>query len=278
MDEKGSYRAAVKADELTQPIDLVALEAQGWWLEEQPAATFLVRKAETEEEAEELAAEIVNGGNLDGQEPPAGQGARRSLSKDPANSTVYLEFKPDNGSQPAGTATVLDKDYDATLFARMESDKLSSATLAKRILKQRHGLSSQHADRESLANAFQEQRIELMEQAVASAKEVNAHLHTWGRLGQYVPVLLTGTVIASFVLVFRLLALLGTKTIDAWELVLLIFVLSLMAVSPATLLLIGRPLKGLDEWSPSKTAEAAAGDTPAAGGADTPTSSAGTDK
>jgi hypothetical protein len=46
----------------------------------------------------------------------------------------------------------------------------------------------------------------------------------------------------------------------------LVFVFALMAISPATLLLIGRPLKGLDEWSPNKQekkAEEAAKEEPA---------------
>ena len=52
--------------------------------------------------------------------------------------------------------------------------------------------------------------------------------------------------------VAALFVLLFLGRINGWEMAVLAFVFALMAVSPATLLLIGRPLKGLDEWSPSK--------------------------
>lgn len=35
-----------------------------------------------------------------------------------------------------------------------------------------------------------------------------------------------------------------------------VFALALLAASPATLLLIGRPLKGLDEWAPGRATDA----------------------
>jgi uncharacterized membrane protein YhdT len=45
----------------------------------------------------------------------------------------------------------------------------------------------------------------------------------------------------------------GTTKFPAWAFITAIFVLALFALSPAVLLIIERPLKGIDEWKPTTT-------------------------
>jgi hypothetical protein len=104
-----------------------------------------------------------------------------------------------------------------------------------------------------------------MKKAVDTAGEMNRHLMKWRELsGSVWPMLQVSSIIAAvFVLVSFALVFAGR--ISGWELAVLAFIFALMAVSPVTLLLIGRPLKGLDEWSPSKQekkAEEAAAEEP----------------
>ncbi|KIS27852.1 hypothetical protein TV39_08990 [Arthrobacter sp. SPG23] len=144
---------------------------------------------------------------------------------------------------------------DAALFVHTEAGE--RANLAKKILEQKHGMTAQHVRGETLVNDSQEQRVELMKKAVAAAGEINEHLIKWRDLSGSVLPLLIATTIAAGVFVLASLGLVFVGRISGWEMAVLAFVFALMAVSPATLLLIGRPLKGLDEWSPNKQAEKA---------------------
>lgn len=153
---------------------------------------------------------------------------------------------------------------DAALFAHLEVSERSG--LAKQVIEQKHGMAAEQVRREALVNEFQTERVNLMKKAVITAGEVNLHLMKWRDLsGNVWPLLRLSSIIAGvFVLVSFALVFVGR--ISGWELAVLAFVFALMAVSPATLLLIGRPLKGLDEWSPSKQekkADEAAKDEPA---------------
>lgn len=153
---------------------------------------------------------------------------------------------------------------DAALFAHLEAGERSD--LAKGILEQKHGMTTEQVRRESLTNDFQVERVNLMKSAVHTAMEINEHLKKWRDLSNHVvPILMWSAIVAGvFVLASFWLVFVGR--ISGWEMSVLVFVFALMAVSPATLLLIGRPLKGLDEWSPSKQAtkaEEAAKEAPA---------------
>lgn len=159
---------------------------------------------------------------------------------------AYL-IDPDLVEPPADpSAAAPDKGYDAWLFKQLDGEGRSLR--AGEILDQRKTLSEKQIE-------FEEQRVLLMKQAVASAIEVNRHLWTWRGLAWCVPVLLLGTLLATFNIAYRLLD--KVQNIDGWQLAALLFVLALVAISPATLLLIGRPLKGLDEWNPGKVEAAA---------------------
>lgn len=139
---------------------------------------------------------------------------------------------------------------DAALFAHLDSGERPG--MAMKILEQKHGMTSEQVMREGLVNNFQAERINLMKQAVATATEMNKHLEKWRDLSENVWPLLKASSIVAGVFVGVSLVFVFLGRISGWEMAVLAFVFALMAVSPATLLLIGRPLKGLDEWSPSK--------------------------
>lgn len=153
---------------------------------------------------------------------------------------------------------------DAALFAHL--NPADRPDHAKKILEQKHGMTGDQVRRELLVDEFQIERVNLMKQAVASAVEINEHLKKWRTLSENVVPFLVWSTAAAAAFVLALFALVFLGRISGWEMAVLVFVFALMAVSPATLLLVGRPLKGLDEWSPNKQekkAEEAAKEEPA---------------
>lgn len=179
---------------------------------------------------------------------------REDLAKDMVD---YVINRPDS-------AAYGDRFDDAALFAHLaEGDR---PTLAKQILELKHGMTTEQLWAERLVNLFQYERINLMQQAVATARETNLHLERWRDLSKDVSKTLEVSSKIAVVFVLLLFGLVFIGRISGWEMAVLVFVFALMAVSPSTLLLIGRPLKGLDEWSPSKQekkAEEAAKEEPA---------------
>lgn len=90
----------------------------------------------------------------------------------------------------------------------------------------------------------------LLESEVSMAKAIEVQFDAWTKLARKVPWLLLLTTVISALLVAACLYLVDRGRLDGWQLVFLIFVLALTAISPATLLLVGRPLAGLDKWTP----------------------------
>lgn len=205
--------------------ELQAFEEQGWQLGVRAAELCLVR---TPEEAPLNLVENAGGG----------------LSDAPMSAKDHLEapLSPSSGFLPPPAEKA--DGQDVFLFGRLQ-DPLKSSELAAGILRHKYGLAPGQIE-------FQTQRVKLMEAAVAASIEVNGHLQSWRRLSYWVAPLLALTTAAAFFILWRMLKLVEGKQLDGWQLVVLIFVLALMAVSPATLLLIGRPLQGLDAWSPGK--------------------------
>jgi hypothetical protein len=97
-------------------------------------------------------------------------------------------------------------------------------------------------------------------------------LATWG-----VCILVITSLFAMAMTAYLATLLGGTTKLPAWAYITAIFVLALFAVSPAALLIIERPLKGIDEWKPETTfsnqppAQPAAAAQPSATAAPTPT-------
>ena len=67
------------------------------------------------------------------------------------------------------------------------------------------------------------------------------------------PKILIGTLLASVVLTIGVLYLVSTGAMDGWQAVMVIFVLAVAAVSAAVLLLVERPLAGIDAFQPNAT-------------------------
>ncbi len=86
--------------------------------------------------------------------------------------------------------------------------------------------------------------------AAATADEIKAQTKTWGRLIWPAVAILVVGVFVSFMFTARGFDLVAKNQMKGYELIGVIFVLALTAISPAVLLLLQRPLAGIDTWSP----------------------------
>ncbi len=82
------------------------------------------------------------------------------------------------------------------------------------------------------------------------SKAVTEQFSTWSKLAKGVRWLLVLSILLSSAFVVGGFYLLDRQRIDGWQMAVLAFIFALTAISPATLLLIGRPLAGLDKWTP----------------------------
>lgn len=141
--------------------------------------------------------------------------------------------------------------------------------LAKELLRTRAGLPAT-PELAAHQEQFEAQRVEFEKQRVAYFGTVveytSEHIEQrkkWRELADVVPKILIGTLIASLLLaVVTLMAVFASK-LDGWEAALILFVLAVCAISPAVLLLVERPLAGIDNFQPQGSKP----DKPAADGA-----------
>jgi len=138
--------------------------------------------------------------------------------------------------------------------------------LAEEILKTREGLADQQLERQAKDVELRGKDVELKaalvtQQAVATEmlREVLVQMKKWTSLANLGAVLLVLTVLFAMAMTGWIIALAGDKTITDWALPAAIFALALFAISPAVLLLLQRPLKGIDEWTPSGKPDEASG-------------------
>ncbi|BDZ65466.1 hypothetical protein [Agromyces mangrovi Wang et al. 2018] len=124
--------------------------------------------------------------------------------------------------------------------------------IAEELLRAKYGVRREDAALASKRVEFEEQRVRLFEQLVEYSKEFIKQRRAWRSLSKWAPWLLLLMLLASIGLSIAVISLVGAGRIDGWQGGLLIFVLALMAVSPATLLLIERPLQGIDSWKPTE--------------------------
>jgi hypothetical protein len=166
-------------------------------------------------------------------------------------------FETDRTARAAWTPT-----RENALMAHV--DPPLRADVAKRLLEESGGITEGHVTARAERNL-------MLKAAVDVTTSINDQLKRWTELSQLVVPLLAAMSLAGFLLILVCLDLLRAGRVNGTEMALLAFVFTLAAVSPATLLLIGRPLKGLDQWSPTgaKAEEAApkadAGGKPPAG-------------
>lgn len=107
---------------------------------------------------------------------------------------------------------------------------------------------------------LEEQKIDLVDAQLAHIKEKTAHLRTWRHLGVLGGAMLIAAGIFVGKMAWELLWHFDGVEGNATEFALILFVLALFAVSPAVLLLLERPLAGIDQFMPGGKAETPAAD------------------
>lgn len=152
---------------------------------------------------------------------------------------------------------------DAELWSFLSDN--DRAELAKEAIRRQLRMLEHQVDLEKLdVDARQkeidaaEEAVQLRKQTVAQQVEVTkmleellAHLKMWTSLANTGRLVLWATVGFSCLAVAALLWMAWDSKFDDWAtLPLAIFAIALFAISPAVLLILGRPLKGLDEWAP----------------------------
>ncbi|HZM54570.1 MAG TPA: hypothetical protein VFC03_06040 [Acidimicrobiales bacterium] len=155
---------------------------------------------------------------------------------------------------------------DLELLNEIE-DSAARRRIAEEILRKRNGLLTYQYVLESAKASQENKRTELLGQSVEAATEIVLHARRWRALSNNALPILIGGLVASVVMIVFGFILTFDKYIDGYQLALMIFVAALFGVSPAVLLLLERPLKGIDSWTPSGKAEEE--ETPAAAGAST---------
>lgn len=143
---------------------------------------------------------------------------------------TWLTFVTDRRGQAAWASS-----RETKLLAHLENDQQRSAA-AQELLK--------HDQLEA------GQRLLLMAEAVMMSRAIRSQFSGWTKLASIVPWILGVSILLSSIFVFAGLFLVWQGRLNGLEMALLAFVFALIAISPATLLLIGRPLEGLDKWTP----------------------------
>lgn len=93
-------------------------------------------------------------------------------------------------------------------------------------------------------------RADMAKASVEMAMAIKVQFEGWTKLAGKVPALLGWSIFVSCLFVAAGVWLVWQQRINGIELLVLLFMAILSAVSPAVLLLLGRPLKGLDSWTP----------------------------
>jgi hypothetical protein len=204
--------------------------------------------------------------------------------------TVIAELYEERAEYARSVRWLLAQDLELLGFV---SDEGKQAKLAESLLLTRAGLAKHQLDLEEQRLAREQQRVKRAEQRVAldvqrveravqqveldkkrvafaekgvsMAGELVTQMGTWRSLARWGVGILVLTTLFSMVATALLLYWLGpgNDIEDEWVVIPLIFVLAVFAISPAVLLLLERPLEGIDKWMPGGSAEDDAGDSAA---------------
>jgi hypothetical protein len=99
-------------------------------------------------------------------------------------------------------------------------------------------------------------RVELATEGVGIAHEMLEQMKRWRSIARWGLIsLAVTTIFAMAAVAYILVELVPDGKIGEVAAPIMIFVLAVFAISPATLLLLERPLEGLDKWSPSGPAD-----------------------
>ena len=140
---------------------------------------------------------------------------------------------------------------DDVLVNKLDLADVDDKKLLRQIVRARAGIPETFA--ESLyvqAVVTEEKRNLLLDQAIAAATTLNAQLSGWKILRDWaIGLMVVGT---TFAIIMTIWLINGREllTLEGYLLPILIFIFAIMAVSPAVLLLLGRPLAGIDQFMP----------------------------
>lgn len=144
---------------------------------------------------------------------------------------------------------------DAEMWAYLEGR--DRTRLASGALKERLGLADHQVDLAQTEVEIRQTSVKVAEESVKQQKVVTdmlkeflEHLKMWTSLASHGRAMLWFSVVASLALLIATLVWVWRDDVDPWVFPAATFALALFAISPAVLLILGRPLKGLDEWKP----------------------------
>lgn len=178
-----------------------------------------------------------------------------ALADKPAFAKAYLE------SVVSARITEQSADRWKGEAQRVLIDKLGEADdtnkkLIRQVVRVTAGLPDVEGELYAKAVETEGKRNELLAQAVRAATTLNDQLDGWKVLRDWaIGLMVTGTVFAV-VMTIWLVNGRDLRSLEGYLLPILIFVFAVMAVSPAVLLLLGRPLAGIDQFLPGGKAEA----------------------
>lgn len=145
---------------------------------------------------------------------------------------------------------------DSHLLSQV-TDRQTRSQLAQELLRVKAGipatagLRTRQEQLEDQRIAFEQQRTQYFARLVLQADEYIEQRKKWRELADQVPKILRWALIVSAVLTAGVFGLLLAHAIDGWQAVMMIFVLAVAAISPSVLLLVERPLAGIDAFQPS---------------------------
>jgi hypothetical protein len=154
-----------------------------------------------------------------------------------------------------------------------ESGETGSAdrkALAKKMLEIRAGMTEADGKRRVAEAELVEQRAGIAAVMKETFAEARDQMKLWREFAWVGILLLLAATVFAAIEIVHVINLASDKKIDGTLAPIIIFILAIFAISPAVLLILGRPLKGLDEFTPAgpTSGEAGSGSTAAATGTD----------
>jgi hypothetical protein len=153
-------------------------------------------------------------------------------------------------------------DYEWRLLNQLDDDDRQHVIHG--LLRERVALRAQ-AVRRAAAEArvvdaharYEGERVKHLAATIGGVAERVNHMKEWRRIAKWgVGILIATTAVAAWALRYLLTGPVEDGTMSGETFSLVVFVLALFAASPAMLLLLERPLKGLDSWSPGGKSDA----------------------
>jgi hypothetical protein len=133
---------------------------------------------------------------------------------------------------------------DWVLLNTVDKGRDAQGRLASAMLESRYGLLTQQGQ-----TAMEQARVDIAEAGVATAESLQKSIDQWTALAKAAPWFMGAALVISVAILGGAFLLVQSGQLNGYEFPLAIFVCALFVVSPATLLLLGRPLRGIDNAS-----------------------------